>query len=381
MEKMNKFDVKIKLTRFIWNTIPWMAVAVLLFFVFHFYNRIQAENTRLENARQAANKVETASIKVITLTLEPQRLEDRINLPGYVEPYEELWVKAEVSGAVVDVMADEGDNVKKDQELCKIDDRDYRSRLDRIEASFDLTKLEYERIVELDKKKITAANRLDEIKAQFKDVTAQKEEAQLALERTSIKAPIEGLVNEIKAKKGIFLRVGDDVAQILQTSKVKVLVGIPESDVASFFQLKESTVVIEALGNLTVRGKKIFLSRQPRNSARLFDLELMITNPDGRILPGMFAKVALVKNVYEKALVIPLYAVITQGDEHFVFIEEKGLAKRRRVQIGILVGWQVQVLSGLNPGEHVVVVGHRFLNENQPVEVIKNTTNAQEILS
>lgn len=378
---MKHIEFKTRVVKFVWSVIPWLVIAAMLFFIFHFYSRIRAESVRLENAKQAANKAETASVKVITLTLKPQRLEDKISLPGYVEPYEELWVKAEVSGKVVDVLVDEGAGVKKDQVLCKIDDRDYRSRLDRIEASYDLTKLEYERIAELDRKKITAANRLDEIKAQFKDVTAQKEEAQLALERTSIKAPIKGLVNEITAKNGNFLRVGDDVMQILQTSKVKILVGIPESDVASFFNLEESTVVIEALGNLKVTGKKVFLSRQPRNSARLFDLELMIQNPDGRILPGMFAKVELVKSVHKNALVIPLYAVITQGDEHFVFIEKNGLAEKRRVQLGILVDWQVQVVSGLNSGEKVIVVGHRFLNENQSIEVIRNTTDAQEILS
>ncbi|MEJ2097809.1 MAG: efflux RND transporter periplasmic adaptor subunit [Deltaproteobacteria bacterium] len=331
---MKHIEFKTRVVKFVWSVIPWLVIAAMLFFIFHFYSRIRAESVRLENAKQAANK-----------------------------------------------LVDEGASVKKDQVLCKIDDRDYRSRLDRIEASYDLTKLEYERIAELDRKKITAANRLDEIKAQFKDVTAQKEEAQLALERTSIKAPIEGLVNEITAKNGNFLRVGDDVMKILQTSKVKILVGIPESDVASFFNLEKSTVVIEALGNLKVTGKKVFLSRQPRNSARLFDLELMIQNPDGRILPGMFAKVELVKSVHKNALVIPLYAVITQGDEHFVFIEKNGLAEKRRVQLGILVDWQVQVVSGLNSGEKVIVVGHRFLNENQPIEVIKNTTDAQEILS
>jgi membrane fusion protein (multidrug efflux system) len=80
-------------------------------------------------------------------------------------------------------------------------------------------------------------------------------------------------------------------------------------------------------------------------------------------------------------LVIPLYAVITQGDEHFVYIEKNGLAKKRAVEIGILVDWQVQVVSGLKPGDSVIVVGHRFLDEDEPVEVIKNVTDAQEILT
>ena len=91
----------------------------------------------------------------------------------------------------------------------------------------------------------------------------------------------------------------------------------------------EAEVIIEALGNRKVKGKKIFLSRQPRTLARLYDLELMVPNPDGRILPGMFGKVELIKKVFDKALAVPLYAVITHGDESFVYVEKDGKAERR----------------------------------------------------
>jgi membrane fusion protein (multidrug efflux system) len=144
--------------------------------------------------------------------------------------------------------------------------------------------------------------------------------------------------------------------------------------------LEEAPVVITALDQRQVTGKKVFLSRQPRTLARLFDLELSMPNPDGHILPGMFARVELVKKVYPNALIIPLYAVISQGDERFVYIEEYGLAKKRTVELGILVGWQVQVVSGLKAADKVIVVGHRFLNEDQSLEVIKNVTDAQEII-
>lgn len=378
---MDSIGVKTKLIRLVWGTIPWLLVVLLVLFLFGLYGRIDEERIRLEKAKEAAIKKENEAIKVITFTLVPQKLEDKINLPGYIEPYEDLWVKAEVSGQVVGVMVDEGTAVKKGQVLASLDDRDYRSRLERIEAAYKLAKLEYDRIAALDKKKITAANRLDEIEARLNDVAAQREEAKLALARTRIKAPIDGIINQIQSKIGNFVGVGDEVAQILQTSKVKVSVGIPESDVASFFDLETASVVIKALEKQRFVGKKVFLSRQPQNLARLFDLELMIPNADGHILPGMFARVELVKNVYENALVVPLYAVISQGGEHFVFIEEDGLARKRVVSLGVLVDWQVQIRDGLKPLDKVIVVGHRFLDENEPVEVIKNVSDTQEILS
>jgi membrane fusion protein (multidrug efflux system) len=144
--------------------------------------------------------------------------------------------------------------------------------------------------------------------------------------------------------------------------------------------LNGADVVIEALDNLRVRGEKIFLSRKPRTLARLYDLELGVPNPDGRILPGMFARVELVKRVFPETVAIPLYAVITQNDEQFVYIDNQGRSDRRKVTLGVLSGWEVQITSGLKPGDRVVVVGHRFLDQGQPLEVIKNVTRPADIL-
>jgi len=373
--------LKTKLLHIVWSIFPWLLVAGIVAFLFFLGERIQHEKVRLEKAKQAAIKIDTVPVSVITLTLAPIRLEDKINLPGYVDPYEELWVKAEVGGQIVNIPVKEGQIVEKGQILVELDDRDYRSRLSRVEAAYDLAKLDYDRIASLDRKGITAANRMDEASARYKDVAAQRDEARLALERTRIAAPISGRIDNLAAKQGDFIQPGVEIAQILQVDDVKIKVGIPESDVASLLNLESSEVVIEALGKRRVRGKKVFLSRQPRNLARLFDLELMVPNPDGQILPGMFARVELVKDVYEDALVIPLYAVINQGDQRFVFVENNGQAEKRQVTVGMLVDWQIQVVSGIEPGDRLVIVGHRLLDEGQVVDVVQNVSDPKEILA
>ena len=378
---MEKTSVKAKLLRLIWGLVPWAMVFAIVFFIFQLWGKIQVERTQLEKAKQEAIKKEIPPVRVITLRAVPRRLEDKIRLPGYVEPAEDLWVKSEVSGQVIQILATEGQTIRKGQVLAQIDDRDYRTRLVRIEANYKLAKLEYDRIYSLDQKKITAANMLDEIEARLADVAAQREEAKLALSRTRILAPMDGQVNEIVAKQGDFYGIGDPVAQILRVSEVKIAVGIPESDASSFFNLSEANVSIAALGDRRLTGKKVFMSSQPRNLARLYDLELEIPNPDRDILPGMFASVELIRKAFNRALIVPLYAVINQGEEQFVYIENSGSAKKVQVEVGLLVDWQVHITSGLKPNDNVIVVGHRLLNEGQAVEVIKNVSDVQEILS
>lgn len=353
---------------------------MIALFIVNMGTRIMEKRDNLDEAKKAGLKKDVPAVRVITLTLKPRRLVDKINLPAQVEAFEEVWVKAEVPGQIIDVHIKEGQMVEAGQILVKLDDGDYRARLARIEANYSLAKQNYDRISALVKKKYTPPTELDEIKAQLKDLAAQRNEALLALNRTSIKAPISSLLNKLKAKKGDFVGVGDPVAQILEIDKVKVTVGVPESDVASIFDLEEADVIIEALGKQRVKGKKIFLSRKPSTLARLFDLELKVPNPDRRILPGMFARVELVKNVYEDALAVPLYSIITQDSKHFVFIEKDSHAEKREVALGTLIGSEIHITSGLQPGERVIVVGHRLLDNGQEVEVIKDVANPDEII-
>jgi membrane fusion protein (multidrug efflux system) len=377
---MKSAQLKIKFLHLIWSIIPWLIVALIVAFLVTMVGRIKGKKADLEEVKKAAIKQQVPAVRIITLTLTPRRLVDKINLPAQIDPYEEVWVKAEVPGQVIEVLAKEGQMVQKGQVLMKIDDRDYRTRLARIEANYELAKLNYERTKTLVKKKIAAPTKLDEIEAQLKDLTAQRNEAKVALSRTIITTPLSSLLNEISAKMGDYMGVGDPVAQILEIDSVKVTVGVPESDVADILDLNEADIIIEALGKRRVTGKKIFLSRKPRTLSRLFDLELSVHNPDGRILPGMFARVELVKHVYENAVALPLYAIITQEDERFVFVEKEGRVEKRRVTLGTLIDWQVHITSGLKAGERVVVVGHRLLDDGQAVEVIKNVSNPNEIL-
>jgi membrane fusion protein (multidrug efflux system) len=371
---------EIRLIRFFWGFFPWLVVLLLCALVLTMWFVNQEKKIRLEEARKAAIKEAVPPVRVITLSLEPTRLADKLDLPAIVESFENLWVKTEVSGQVVRVPVKEGQTIEKGQILVELDDRDYQLRLERIQANHKLATLDHERVAELAKKKITAETELDKIEAQLKDLSAQLKEAQLALSRTKIRAPISGRLNEIEAKIGDWLGVDKPVAQILQLDAVKVNVGVPESDVSAVLDLTEADVIIEALGNRKVTGKKIFLSRQPTTYARLYDLELIVQNPDGRILPGMFARVELVKEVFDEALIIPIYAVITQGDERFVYIEKDKKAEKRQVDLGVFTGWQIQVTSGLKPGDQVIVDGHRLLDEGQSVEVLKNVRDAGEII-
>jgi membrane fusion protein, multidrug efflux system len=378
---MDQFESekKARILRFIWGSFPWFIVIILILSLFILIGSINKKSQRLEVEKKSAVK-EDVAVQVVTLTVSPALLEEKLNLPAAVESFENLWVKSEASGQVINIPVKEGQMVEKGQLLVELDDRDYKANLERIEANYQLATIEHERISELFKRNIAAANEVDRSDAQLKDLEAQMKTAKLAMERTKVIAPIGGRLNEIAAKIGDWMSVDKQVAQILQTGEVKVTVGIPESDVDSIVDLKEADVILEALNKLRVKGRKLFISRQPGDLARLYNLDLIVDNQNGRILPGMFARVELIKRTFKDTLAIPLYAVISQGDESFVYVENNNKAEKRTVNLGILEGWMIQVNSGLKPGDRVIIVGHRQVDEGQTVQVIKNVTDASEIL-
>ena len=376
-----ELSLKIRIFRAVWGNLPWVLVLVLLVLSAVTGLMLYSKKQRIEYERLNAVKEEMSAVKIVTMPIKQREFKDRINLPAMIESFEDLMVKSEVSGQIVDILVKEGDYVEKGKVLVKLDDRDYQLRLESVEANYDLAKLEYKRISELAEKKIAATTDLDKIDAQLKSLKSQLSETKLALERTKIKAPISGRLNEIEAKVGDWMGVDKPVAQILQIGNVKVTVGIPESDVAAVFNLKEADVTIEALDNMTVKGKKIFLSRSPGTMARLYNLELVVPNPEGRILPGMFARVEIVKKTFENAVVIPLYSVITQHNEKFVYIEKDGKAEKRKVELGLLSNAEIQIVKGLEPGDHLIIDGHRSLDNGQRVDVIKTVNDPREIIN
>ena len=110
---------KHRFLRFVWGFFPWLMVAAIVVVIVVLGGRIKEEKARIEEAKKAAIKEEVPAVRVITLTLEPRRLEDKLTLPAEVEPRENLWVKAEVRGQVVKILVEEGQLIKKRTGSCQ----------------------------------------------------------------------------------------------------------------------------------------------------------------------------------------------------------------------------------------------------------------------
>ncbi len=360
---------------FIWRILPRLVLLCLFLLII----ALGMATTRKQNSIAADNadavSKERPPVNTVVFPLQRSVISDRINLPGSIEPWTKLELMAKVSGAINEVLVQEGDKVKKGDIIARIEDNDYRIALQRAQAAYKQAKTDFERDRNIFEKGVIPAAQLDAKETKMLTARADLDNAKLLLSRTTITAPIDGIVRRLDAKIGLLLSVADPIGQILHIDKVKGVIGIPESDVAAVRQLDEIEVSIQALDRLGVRGKKHFLSPSPDTTARLYKMELEIDNPTHSILPGMFIRADIVKRSVQDAIAIPIYAVISRNDEHFVFVEEDGVATKRLVELGIMEKWMVEVKSGLNPGDRLIVEGHRNIENEQRVEVVKVLTS------
>ncbi|THB79707.1 MAG: efflux RND transporter periplasmic adaptor subunit [Desulfobulbaceae bacterium] len=364
-----------KVIFFIWHNMPRMIFLSLFLIIIIFGFMVGDKKSEIKAEQEAAIKTERPPVNTVVMAVEPSTISNRINLPGSIEAWNSLELISKISGSIEEVLAEEGDNVKEGQVIARIESADYEIALARAEAAYKLARVDYERDKAVYAKGVIPTAELDARETSMQTAKADLNNAKLMLERCEIKAPINGVVRRLDAKVGLYLGVGDPVGRILEIDRVKAVIGIPESDITAVRKLDSVDITIQALDDKVLTGKKHFVSSSPENTARLYRLELEIDNSDRQILPGMFTRANIIKEKRDQALAIPFYSVISRNDQKYVFVEKDGIVQQRTVSTGIMESWLVEITDGINPGDRVVVEGHRDVENDQKVKVVKVVTD------
>ena len=369
-----------KLLRIIWKNIPFLVVLlVILFVILPLGKRISSKKMELAQ-KQAHEKSDTKALtNVITMELIPAMVMEKLSLPGVAKPWISLEVVSEIKGKVVNKKVTEGLQVNKDDILAVIDKSDYQNAYDSALASYETALSTQKRLKALVKKNFVTKSQLDDAVAMVKTSKAALDNAKLSLSRCTIRSPMKGIVDRIHIENGTFLNSGDSVAKILQIDRLKIEVGIPESDVAAVRKLKTFEMTIDALDGKTFTGEYHYLHKTSDSMARLYNLEIKVDNFDGQILPDMFVRVKIIKNQDPQGLAVPMYSLVNHNKDIGVYIEKDGVVQFRPLKTGFQDGWKTQIPEGLHPGEKVVVVGHRIIEDGEQVKVTKTIRDMEEI--
>jgi len=292
-------------------------------------------------------------------------------VPAAAEAWEDIQLAAKGDGTVEWMGPREGGRVGKGDPVAKIDTSSLVHQLESAQAAADLARVNRDRIADLRKGDVASQDELDRMESQCRQAEAALAIARQAYDDATLLSPIEGVVDDLAPDVGEFVNRGETVARIVDVSRIKLIVNVPEKDI-SFFDTGQSARVRnpEPVSGFT-SGTITRIGMVADPMSRTFRVEATVDNPRGVFRPGMIAKVELVRRTRERAIVIPLFAHLQTPEGPLVYIEKDGRAEARRVETGIRRGMEVEVTKGLRAGDRLIVSGQRALSDGAPVRVVE----------
>lgn len=317
------------------------------------------------------------NVKVVSVVAEPQ-IADTVILPGTVEPNEIVQVSAEVSGRVEHIGPKEGIAVRSGQLLVELNSDLLRPEHASAKAKVERDQIQYQRMTELVDINATSQQDLDDARSQLAASKARLEEIQAKLDRTRITAPRSGVLNDLLVEEGEYVQPGTPVAEIVDKQTVKVVADVSERDIV-FLEEGDTAQVLISAQNTAKDEERIregpitFISELADPLTRSTRIEITLDNSQDVLHSGQIVRVRLTRMVLDEAIMIPLLAVIPMENGNAVYVVEEGKAQRRDVELDIMKGDRVQITEGLEPGDRLIIAGHRFVAPGQMVNVVSET--------
>ena len=280
----------------------------------------------------------------------------RVVLPASVRADLEVTLYSKVTGFLKDIPKDRGDQVKAGELIATIEIPEMISEIEHARASATLDEVTFKRLEAIRKVERTAVTDqdLDMARAKRDQSQATLKKLETIQSYTEIRAPFSGSITERFVDPGAFIQQGKIVSMV-DTSKVRVLVDIPESEVRAAKVGTPAVIQFDALPGKTFQAVISRSAGSLDTTLRTMRVEIDVQNPGATILPGMFARVALEVDPHPMALVLPSEAITLQQDKAFVFLEVDGKAKKIPVSLGIEDGPRWEILKGLSDGESVLI--------------------------
>jgi membrane fusion protein (multidrug efflux system) len=304
-----------------------------------------------------------------------EEVADRVSLPAELLPYRRAVLASEVGGVIDSLSFDVGQRVGSGRVLVAIDTRSLEQAVAEAAAVDRQRRLQFERAERLfAKRSITQQQMLDA--ATNRDVAAARlASAQLQLSKSQVRAPWRGSIARRWVEVGDFVTPGQPIAELVEVRRLKVRAPASAKDVPWLSVGTEVEVRVDALSGDPILGRIVRLAPEVDPQARTLDIEAEIGNADGRLRPGMPARLELSRRTLVDALLVPLSAVVDLGEADGLFVVEGDRVREQVVELGPVVGERVVIAAGLRAEDRVVTDGARQLVPGQLISEVAETSN------
>jgi membrane fusion protein (multidrug efflux system) len=323
-----------------------------------------ASNPQSGPAQKGGQGATNVKAKIIR----PERLDNSIYASGTLLANEEAMLQPELSGKVVRIYFKEGTNVTQGQLLVKINDEELQAEYQKLKTQLGLAETRLNR-----SKQLLAANGIskeefDITENQYNTLKADLDYNRAQIAKTEIHAPFNGIVGLKNISEGAFVTPQTVIAGIQQVNPVKIDFTVSERYAGL---LKKGDKVIFSIENKMSEytGEVFAIDPKIDVSTRSLKVRAICPNPKNELFPGSFAKVRIQLDVIEGALMVPTEAVIPEMKGKGIYRLKEGKADYVKIETGIRTEDKIQVISGLNSGDTIIVSGLMQLKPGNQVSI------------
>ncbi|MBU1700116.1 MAG: efflux RND transporter periplasmic adaptor subunit [Candidatus Eisenbacteria bacterium] len=324
----------------------------------------------------ASRPARAASVEVATV--EAGSIARSLTVSGVVEPIRTVGVNSQLSGAILSIHAEEGNQVQRGDLLARLDDRELQAQFAAAEASFQVTESAFERAKQLRDRNVITLPEYERERTAYSAAKAQRDQLHTRLEFATVNAPITGVVTEKDVEAGDIVAPQTRLFTLADVSTMVVRVQISELDVVDLQAGDELEVILDAIPDRHFQGRirRIFPAADP--ATRLVPVEVALEGETARLArPGFLARTTFALGVRENVLLISASALVRGAGSAAVFVVEEGKARRRIVTTGLTSQGRVEITSGLAPGDVVVTVGNNALQDGANVRIVDRNSVAK----
>jgi membrane fusion protein, multidrug efflux system len=297
------------------------------------------------------------------------RLPQAITAVGSLRSDETVIVRPEIAGRIAQILFKEGERVKKGDVLVRLDDSVQQADLDKARANLTLSKSKFDRAVDLRKQGFISTQARDEAENLFKVAQADVEIMQARTAKLVLSAPFAGTVGLRSVSVGDYVKEGQDIVNLESIDPLKVDFRVPEMALSQVRDGQTLQVTLDAIPDRAYDGRVTAINPLIDANGRSVVIRAQVANRDGRLRPGMFARVRLFTSDARDSAMIPEESLFPVGEDKYVYKVVDGKALRQKVEIGQRRDGKVEVVSGLGASDVVVTAGHLKIRDGAAVTV------------
>jgi len=319
---------------------------------------------------------------VALFSVESVDLRERIQATGELRAVEHAEVAAEVVGRVTEILVDEGSRVEAGTEIMAIDperrslERDSaKAGVDEAAAQLRDAKRDHDRVRDLFQKNVASQEQLDGAETDHKLARSRLLAAEArfgvqarALRDARVTAPFSGYVGTRMVSRGEYVQPGQALFELVALDPIEVEFRVPEVDSGRVALSQVVGVELAPFPEEVFVGTVDFVSPTIDPVSRTLRVKALLENPEGRLRPGLFAKVDLGISNRDGVAMVPEEAVLHRADGAVVFLmQEDDRVERRVIETGLHHDGMIEVTAGIEPGDRVVSRGQAWLTDGQRV--------------